>query len=123
MARFGQKPPTFKIRPNVRGTEISFPYQRDFEKFVKHLSVLNAVQLYRPESIYALAAKIGKDVANATKIVRYYRDRGVVRTESRVLRGGRVQTPTVEFSEFVIQLETSEPRLRRNAFIAISRRR
>lgn len=56
--------------------EVSFDNRRDFEKFVRNISVLISIQQLKPMSINELAMLIDKDQSTLNKLIIFLRKWG-----------------------------------------------
>lgn len=93
-------------RPPAKRTRevLYFSNSKDFRHFVKHLDVLAATAVFRPSSLYELAGQIGMNVANLTKLMRFYEKFGAVRLVPGTVRGRTVRTPMLEFDRVEVNL-------------------
>lgn len=84
--------------------EVSFDNKADFNRFVRNISVLSAIIVFKPRSIYELAKLTGADVSNLNKVIQFFEEIGVV-TIKATKSGGRIQNrPQVEYDEVTFRL-------------------
>ena len=84
--------------------EISFTDKKDFDRFVKNIDILRAIQVFKPKSIYELARLLQKDTANLNRLINFFDSVGAItiRTEES---GGRTQKkPVVNYSKIEFDL-------------------
>lgn len=87
--------------------EVSFDNRKDFERFVRNVSILVSIQQMKPASVYELSKLLGKDQSTLNKLIIFFEEIGVIKiTESRV--GGRaVKTPRVEYDTIEFRLDAA----------------
>ena len=103
--------------------DLIFKSKSDFEKFVKHLTLLSQIRIHKVKSIYGLAQKLDMDVANVSKMISFYARLGVIMMEEGAVRGRRVNTPTVVHDEIRFEVEPNILLEPRKAIVGIVRRR
>src|SRR5688572_9679569 len=64
-----------KVEPHF---EISFDNRKEFNKFVKNIFILEAIQSFKPKSVYDLANKLDMDHSNLNKIILFLEKIGAV---------------------------------------------
>jgi len=77
--------------------EISFDNKKDFEKFIRNISILRFIIHYKPHSIYELSKILEKDLSNLNKIIKFYEDIGVITLKKYKREGREVNKPIVNF--------------------------
>ena len=87
--------------------EVSFDNRKDFERFVKNMSILVSIQQMKPNSVYELSKMLNKDQSTLNKLIIFFEQLGVVRImESRV--GGRaVKTPKVDYDAIEFKINAA----------------
>ena len=76
--------------------EIAFTDMKEFRKFINHIDVLTAIQMFRPNSIYELA--------NLNRIINFYESIGAITTKEKIIKGRAVKTPIVGYSKIELDL-------------------
>ena len=84
--------------------EVSFDNKANFDRFVRNIPVLAAIIAFKPGSIYELAKRLGTDVSNLNKTIRFFEEIGVVRIKTSRVSGRVVSRPQVEFDEVTFRL-------------------
>ncbi len=84
--------------------EISFTDMKEFRKFINHIDVLTAIQMFQPNSIYELANIMERDIANLNRIINYYESIGAIKTKDKIVKGRAVKTPIVDYSKIEFDL-------------------
>ncbi len=84
--------------------EISFDNRKDFERFVRHISVLSMILALKPRSIYELAKLSHMDVSNMNKIILFFEEFGAVRLKTSKVNGRTVKQPVVEYDTIQFDL-------------------
>ncbi|MGB0452478.1 MAG: hypothetical protein ACPGJV_02095 [Bacteriovoracaceae bacterium] len=84
--------------------EIAFTDMKEFRKFINHIDVLTAIQMFRPNSIYELANIMDKDTANLNRIINFYESIGAITTKEKIVKGRAVKTPIVGYSKIELDL-------------------
>jgi predicted transcriptional regulator len=84
--------------------EISFDNKKDFNKFVKNIDILTAVNHFHPKSIYELSKILNKDLSNMLKILKFYEDFGVIALEKENENGREKNIPVVLFERIEFNL-------------------
>src|SRR3989339_973759 len=85
--------------------EISFDSRERFEKFARNIFILSAIIAYKPNSVYELAQLMGMDLSNLNKIIIFLEEAGAISVKRKVVDGREVKTPTVDYSEILIDLK------------------
>lgn len=84
--------------------EISFDNRKDFERFVRHISVLSTILALKPRSIYELAKLSNMDVSNMNKIILFFEEVGAIRLKTSKVNGRAVKQPVVEYQKIEFDL-------------------
>lgn len=84
--------------------EISFDNRKDFEKFVRHLSILSTILVLKPRSVYELAKLSQMDVSNLNKIILFLEGVGVIKLKTAKINGRTVKQPIVEYQKIEFDL-------------------
>jgi predicted transcriptional regulator len=87
--------------------EISFDKRKDFDRFVRHLSVLSQILMFKPRSVYELAKITGMDVSNLNKIILFFEEVGAVRIKKSKVAGRSVKTPVVDYDQIRFDLRVA----------------
>ncbi len=87
--------------------EISFDSRERFEKFARNIFILSAIIAYKPNSVYELAQLMGMDLSNLNKIIIFLEEAGAISVKRRLVDGREVKTPTVDYSEILIDLKAA----------------
>lgn len=90
-----------KIKPHY---EIAFDNKKDFEKFVRNITILISIQSLKPKSVYELAKMIDMDQSNLNKIILFFEDMGVLKVKERKVNGRTVKTPVVKYEKIEFDL-------------------
>ncbi len=86
-----------KRRQRAPHFEISFDNKRDFDRFVRNLSILKYILLFKPKSVYELARIARMDVSNLNKVILFFEEVGAVTVKTHRVSGRVVKVPTVEY--------------------------
>lgn len=84
--------------------EVSFDNRRDFEKFIRNISILISIQQLKPTSINELAKLIEKDQSTLNKLIIFFEEVGVVKIKEGRVNGRAVKTPRVEYDRIEFKL-------------------
>lgn len=84
--------------------EISFDNRKDFERFVRHISILSTILALKPKSVYELAKLSDMDVSNLNKIILFFEEVGAVRLKTSKVNGRTVKQPVVEYQKIEFDL-------------------
>ena len=84
--------------------EISFDNRKDFERFVRHISVLSLILAMKPRSVYELAKLSQMDVSNMNKIILFFEEMGAIRRKTAKIKGRTVKQPIVEYDRIEFDL-------------------
>ncbi len=84
--------------------EVSFDNRKDFERFVRNMSVLVSVQQMKPISVNELSKMIDKDQSSLNKLIIFFEEIGVIRIEESKVQGRAVKTPKVEYDTIEFRL-------------------
>ncbi|HBE01138.1 MAG TPA: hypothetical protein DC049_01495 [Spirochaetia bacterium] len=84
--------------------EISFDNKRDFEKFIRNISILRFIIHYKPHSIYELSKLLEKDISNLNKIIQFYENLGVIIIKKNMFDGREVNKPIVKYEKIEFNL-------------------
>ncbi len=84
--------------------EISFDNKKDFEKFVKNISILSYIIAFKPKSIYELAKIAHMDVSNLNKVILFFEEVGALTLKESKVSGRTVRTPVVGYDKVEFDL-------------------
>jgi len=84
--------------------EISFDNRKNFERFVRHISILSTILALKPRSVYELAKLSQMDVSNMNKIILFFEEMGAVRLKISKVNGRTVKQPIVEYDRIEFDL-------------------
>ena len=84
--------------------EVSFDNRKDFERFVRNMSVLVSIQQMKPVSVNELSKMIDKDQSSLNKLIIFFEEIGVIRIEESKVHGRAVKTPKVEYDAIEFRL-------------------
>lgn len=84
--------------------EVSFDNRKDFERFVRNMSILVSIQQMKPSSVYELAKMIDKDQSSLNKLIIFFEQIGVIRIDESKIHGRSVKTPKVEYDTIEFRL-------------------
>ncbi len=87
--------------------EISFENKKDFNRFVRNLSLLMAILNHKPHSIYQLAKLADKDLSNTKKIVAFFEDIGAISIVEEKVGGRIVKKPVVDYDKVEFDLKAA----------------
>ena len=87
--------------------EISFENKKDFNQFIKNLSILIAILNYKPHSIYQLAKLTDRDLSNIKKVVAFFEEIGAVRIKEEIISGRTVKKPVVDYDRVEFDLRAA----------------
>ena len=87
--------------------EVSFDNKKDFDRFVKNISILISIQQLKPNSIYELSKLLDKDQSSLNKLILFFEDIGVIKVEERKVKGRNVKSPKVEYDRIEFKLDAA----------------
>jgi len=87
--------------------EIAFESKKDFNKFMRNISVLISIIKNKPKSIYQLAKATDTDLANMKKIINFFAEIGAVRIKENKKSGRTVKTPIVDYQKIEFDLQAA----------------
>jgi len=87
--------------------EISFDNKKDFNKFVKNISILMMILNFKPHSIYQLAKIAEKDLSNIKKIVAFFEEIGALQIKEEKVSGRTVKKPIVNYDRVEFDLKAA----------------
>ena len=87
--------------------EISFESKKDFNKFVKNISILMVILNFKPHSIYQLAKIADKDLSNIKKIVAFFEEIGALQIKEEKISGRTVKKPVVNYDRVEFDLKAA----------------
>jgi predicted transcriptional regulator len=87
--------------------ELAFDTKKDFDRFVKNLSVLSAILVHKPKSVYELAKHLDMDVSNLNKLVSFFESIGAIKVKTSTVAGRTVKTPLVEYEQIEFDLKVA----------------
>lgn len=87
--------------------KISFDNKRDFDRFAKNLSILSAILMHKPKSVYELAKIIEMDISNLNKLIAFFESVGAITVKTSIASGRSVKTPIVEYEQVEFNLKVA----------------
>ncbi len=90
-----------KKEPEYR---LSFTDPKDFNKFVKNMSVLLWIRQLKPKSVYELAQLLEKDPSNIAKLISFFEQYGIVKLKEQKKGKITVKVPIVEYEKIEFDL-------------------
>ena len=84
--------------------EISFTDKKDFDRFVKDIDILRAIQVFKPQSIYDLARLLQKDTANLNRLIKFFDDIGAITIKKQESSGRMQNKPVVNYTKIEFDL-------------------
>lgn len=93
-----------KMEPHF---EISFDSRKEFNKFVKNIFILEAIQSFKPKSVYDLANKLDMDHSNLNKIILFFEKVGAVTIKENTSKGKHLKRPIVEYDTIEFKLNAA----------------
>ena len=87
--------------------EISFDSRKEFNKFVRNIFILEAIQTFRPESVHDLAYKIDMDYSNLSKIIIFLENMGAVTVKDKKSKGKTLKVPVVKYDTIEFKLKAA----------------
>jgi predicted transcriptional regulator len=84
--------------------EVSFDNRKDFERFVRNMSVLVSIQQMKPVSVNELSKMLDKDQSTLNKLIIFFEQMGVVKIVESKIHGRAVKTPKVEYDTIEFRL-------------------
>jgi predicted transcriptional regulator len=118
-----QRAQNSKISYLRRTDKIIFYFRRDFQRFVKNLDLLETVKNLKPQSMYAIAKHMKKDVANIARIAAFYEKLGIIKMKTVKLNGRTAKNAWVEYDQIIFQLDSKKSSRPGSAVLGLSRRR
>lgn len=103
-----------KVAKNIKkgtakGThyEISFESKKDFNKFVKNISILMIVLNFKPHSIYQVAKIADKDLSNVKKVIAFFEEIGALQIKEEKVSGRTVKKPVIDYDRVEFDLKAA----------------
>lgn len=93
--------------PKAPHYEIYFESKKDFNKFIRNISVLMAILNSKPKSIYQLAKLTDTDVSNMKKIISFFEELGALRIKEQKVSRRVVKTPVVDYDKIEFNLKAA----------------
>lgn len=87
--------------------EIAFDNKKDFDRFVRNISVLICVQSFHPRSVYELSKIIKMDQSNLNKLILFFEEIGAIRIKEKKVDGRLVRTPIVDYEAVEFELKAA----------------
>lgn len=87
--------------------EISFESDKDFNHFVKNISILKTILNLKPHSVYQLAKLEKRDLSNIKKIVIFFEELGAIQIREEVVSGRKVKRPIVNYDKIEFNLKVA----------------
>ena len=84
--------------------EISFDNKKDFEKFIRNISILSYIIAFKPKSVYELAKITDMDVSNLNKVILFFEEVGAITLKESKVSGRIVRTPIVGYDKVEFDL-------------------
>ena len=90
-----------KKQPEYR---LSFTDPKDFNKFVKNMTILLWIKQLKPKSVYDLARLLEKDPSNIAKLISFFEQYGVIKLKETKKGKVTVKVPIVEYEKIEFDL-------------------
>jgi predicted transcriptional regulator len=87
--------------------EISFESKKEFNRFVKNMSILAVIYKQKPKSVYELAKLVDMDVSNLNKLMDFFAMVGAIKLLVSTVGGRAVKTPVVEYGQIEFDLRAA----------------
>jgi len=87
--------------------EVSFDRKKDFDRFVKNMSILAVIYKQKPKSVYELAKLVDMDVSNLNKLMDFFAEVGAIKLQASTIGGRAVKTPVVEYGQIEFDLRAA----------------
>jgi predicted transcriptional regulator len=87
--------------------EISFESKKEFDRFVKNMSILAVIYKQKPKSVYELAKLVDMDVSNLNKLMDFFAMVGAIKLRASTVGGRAVKTPVVEYGQIEFDLRAA----------------
>lgn len=87
--------------------EISFESKKEFDRFVKNMSILAVIYKQKPKSVYELAKLVDMDVSNLNKLMDFFAMVGAIKLRASTVGGRAVKTPVVEYGQIEFDLKAA----------------
>ena len=87
--------------------EISFESKKEFDRFVKNMSILAVIYKQKPKSVYELAKLVDMDVSNLNKLMDFFAMVGAIKLQASTVGGRAVKTPVVEYGQIEFDLRAA----------------
>ena len=87
--------------------EIAFDSKKDFDRFVKNMSILSVIFTQKPKSVYELAKLVDLDVSNLNKLMTFFAEVGAIKFKESTIGGRAVKTPIVEYGQIEFDLRVA----------------
>lgn len=103
---FKQEAKKIKAGKSSKNThyEMAFENQKDFNKFIKNISILMAILNSKPHSVYQLAKVADRDLSNIKKVVAFFEEIGAVKIKEEKVSGRIVKRPIVDYDRVEFNL-------------------
>jgi predicted transcriptional regulator len=110
--------------PYRKKTDTLIFYRRGhFQRFVKNLDLIETIKSLKPQSTYALAKHLKKDVANIAKITSFYEELGLIRSKISKSGGRTSKNMWVDYDQIVFQLGATRNQRPGPSVLGLARRR
>ncbi|MCB0341000.1 MAG: hypothetical protein H6626_14175 [Pseudobdellovibrionaceae bacterium] len=83
---------------------LSFTDPKDFNRFVKNMTVLLWIRQLKPKSVYDLAQLLDKDPSNIAKLIGFFEQYGIVKIKEQKKGEVTVKVPIVEYEKIEFDL-------------------
>ena len=87
--------------------ELSFDNKKDFDRFVKNMSVLSVILNHKPKSVYELAKLVDMDISNLNKLIVFFEAVGAITIKTSIVGGRRIKTPVVKYEQIEFDLKAA----------------
>ncbi|MCY4524491.1 MAG: hypothetical protein OXB84_07120 [Halobacteriovoraceae bacterium] len=87
--------------------EIAFDNRKDFEQFLKNISILMYIINFKPKSVYELAKIMQVDQSNLNKTILFLESVGAVEIKTKKINGRNVKSPIVNYSKIEFNLKAA----------------
>jgi len=93
-----------KVTPHF---EIAFDNKKDFNRFVRNISILICIQSFRPGSVNELAQIIGMAKSNLNNLILFFESIGVINIQKKRINGRMVKIPVVQYDTIEFNLHAA----------------
>jgi predicted transcriptional regulator len=91
-------------KPRPPEYRLSFTEPKDFNRFVKNMSLLLWIKQLKPKSVYELSQMLEQDPSNVAKLIRFFEQYGIVKLQTKKKGKTTVKIPIVEYEKIEFDL-------------------